>query len=238
MSGVFKAGFTIIETMLFLGITGLLVVGILAGAGASINVQRYHDSVSSVESVVQGLYTSVDDVVNDRTDSMSCPISGDPSAVPVGQSDCVVLGQFMSISGNDTSISTVIGYSSTIIPDPSTPDSVILKSYTLSLLDTSTVKSALDWGATIKPSFLGILVLRSPSSGLNYTYTTNNSNDTLSDMIASGVTKQQTVCIIPGTAFNGGLALIIDPAATDAANVQVRSDTTPLGNDGIVDPAC
>jgi type II secretory pathway pseudopilin PulG len=232
MNGVYKAGFTIIETMLFLGITGLLVLGILAGAGASINVQRYHDSVSSVESVVQGLYTSVDDVVNDRGDSASCAISGSPGAVPVGQSDCVVIGQYMAINGNDTSISTVLGYSTNIIPDPDTPDTQTIKSYTLSLLDSSTVKSVLDWGATIKPSFVGILIIRSPSTGLNYTYTTNKQSDTLTDMVDNGITTQQTVCIVPGTPFNGGLALVIDPAANDAADVQVRSNTTPLNKDG------
>ena len=45
-------GFTVIETMLFLGVAGALTMGVLVGSGASINQQRYRDSVNSLKSPI------------------------------------------------------------------------------------------------------------------------------------------------------------------------------------------
>lgn len=42
-----KRGFTIIEVMLVLAITGLMLVGVIAGTYSSIATQRYNDSVRS-----------------------------------------------------------------------------------------------------------------------------------------------------------------------------------------------
>jgi prepilin-type N-terminal cleavage/methylation domain-containing protein len=52
-----RQGFTIIETVLVLAITGLLLAVILATIGNSLNQQRYTDSVNQTLDHFRGLYT-------------------------------------------------------------------------------------------------------------------------------------------------------------------------------------
>jgi len=92
MKPLYRDGFTIIETMLFLGITGLLIVGILAGTGNSISIQRYRDSVTSLQSMLQMQYSNVENVSNNSVAAKSCGAKTSPR----GQSDCVILGRFIS----------------------------------------------------------------------------------------------------------------------------------------------
>lgn len=54
-----KSGFTIIEVMLVLGLTGMLLVGLLGGTFASIASQRYSDSVRSFAEYLRQEYSEV-----------------------------------------------------------------------------------------------------------------------------------------------------------------------------------
>lgn len=54
-----KAGFTIIEVMLVLGLTGLLLVGLLGGTFSAIKAQRYNDSVRSFAEYLRTIYSEV-----------------------------------------------------------------------------------------------------------------------------------------------------------------------------------
>ncbi|HEU4715394.1 MAG TPA: prepilin-type N-terminal cleavage/methylation domain-containing protein, partial [Candidatus Saccharimonadales bacterium] len=69
-------GFTIIEVMLFLAITGMLAAAILVGSGVAIGQQRYRDSVSSLQSYIQQQYNKVINVTNDRDKSWTCDSNG------------------------------------------------------------------------------------------------------------------------------------------------------------------
>ncbi|MEP6710564.1 MAG: prepilin-type N-terminal cleavage/methylation domain-containing protein, partial [Candidatus Saccharibacteria bacterium] len=53
-------GFTIIEVMLFLAISGALAVGILIGSNVAITSQRYRDSLNSLQSLLQQQYNQTD----------------------------------------------------------------------------------------------------------------------------------------------------------------------------------
>jgi len=54
-----KPGFTIIEVMLVLAITGLMLVGVIAGTYSSIATQRYNDSVRSFSEFLRQVYAEV-----------------------------------------------------------------------------------------------------------------------------------------------------------------------------------
>lgn len=246
MSTLYKSGFTIIETMLFLAVTGVLVVAILAGTGTSINIQRYRDSVSTFKAGLEQQYSDVTAVRNEvRAANVSCDInaaistsSGAP--LPRGQSDCVVLGRYLTIVDTDITSSTVIGNNSAAEPLYAT-DIMELQAYKLSVLATSTETSKLEWGARIAwpssgagatsptmPRQIGLLILRSPTSGLTYTFSSNEANMPLQDIIKAGDTvpgqSQQRLCIDSDGGFEGGLAVVIGAYASTASSIQVRSN--------------
>ena len=54
-----KKGFTLIEVMLVLGLTGLLIVGMLGGTFTAIAHQRYNDSVRSFAEYLRTVYGEV-----------------------------------------------------------------------------------------------------------------------------------------------------------------------------------
>ncbi len=54
-----KSGFTVIEVMLFLGITGLMLIGVLGGTYSSIARQRYNDSLRSFSEFLRTIYAEV-----------------------------------------------------------------------------------------------------------------------------------------------------------------------------------
>jgi len=169
-----ETGYTIIETMLFLGISGLLVTGILAGAGASINTQRYRDSVSSLQSVLQQQYSEVSNVSNDGT-------SGSCDSKPRGQSDCVILGRYITtIDGKNLLIQDVIGKtpSSSV---SSLNDVEIFKEngYTIQISSSGNTTYVIEWSSSLVnesniPKLFSMLILRSPNSGIVRTFLANN----------------------------------------------------------------
>ncbi len=52
-----KSGFTLIEVMLVLGLSGLLLVGLIVNTFSSINTQRYNDSVNSFAEFLRSMYS-------------------------------------------------------------------------------------------------------------------------------------------------------------------------------------
>lgn len=252
MSATFKRGFTIIETMLFLAVTGVLVITILAGTGTSINIQRYRDSVSTFKSTLEQQYSDVSTVRNEiRTEDISCNTNADiltsGATLPRGQSDCVVLGRYVAVSDTKITASSVVGNK----PDSSAvyaADIDELKSYNLSLLTSTTETSELEWGARIAwpiggasarpdnptPRDIGILILRSPTSGLIYTFTGNDLAVPLGTLIQSGggIPGQsvRTICIDSDGGFSGGLAIQIGAYASGPSFIQMRSNDNMGGS--------
>ncbi|MBC7868849.1 hypothetical protein H7X69_01555 [Candidatus Saccharibacteria bacterium] len=244
MSARYKPGFTIIETMLFLAVTGVLIAAILIGTGTSINIQRYRDSVSTFKAGLEQQYSDVSTVRNEvRADAVSCDtnalITTSGTLLPRGQSECVVLGRYLTIDDTVITTSTVIG--NTAVAPSYTTDINELQSYNLSLLTTSTETSQLEWGARIAwpsggvdartptmPRQIALLILRSPTSGLTYTFSSNDANMSLKDIVKAGDTvpgqAQQRLCVNSDGGFEGGLAVVIGSYASTASSIQVRSN--------------
>lgn len=89
-------GFTIIEVMLFLAITGLMMAGILASASSSLNSQRYLDGVEAIRSLISSEYAKVYSLTNSR--DRSDPCLGIPATDDVwGTSDCLYAGRLVEV---------------------------------------------------------------------------------------------------------------------------------------------
>lgn len=86
-------GFTIIEAMLFLAISGFLAIALLVGAGGAIQRQQYRDSVQSFADFLKGEYDRVINVENDRG-LATCPLGG--GASHRGQSSCLIVGRVVT----------------------------------------------------------------------------------------------------------------------------------------------
>lgn len=72
---VYRKGFTIIEVMLFLALSGLLLVGILGGLGGNIARQRYNDAVQDTVNMFRDQYSFVTDTevsIRDNKNDASC----------------------------------------------------------------------------------------------------------------------------------------------------------------------
>jgi len=230
-----QAGFTIIETMLFLGITGLLVMGVLVGAGTSINIQRYHDSVTSLQSVLQHQFSEVSNVSND---SLSNPCYGDSSVNnPRGQSDCVILGRFITTTdSHKLLIKSIIGY----IPDAqtaSTNDVDILKDYSIRISPSGSEVYDMEWGSSIvrpgagTPMVFSMLTLRSPISGVLRTFV--DPNAAIADTDVSTLVSQNALlqsvkaCVNANGLFTGGKsAIFVTANATSATGVETLGEAT------------
>lgn len=238
-------GFTIIEVMLFLAVTGALAVGILVGSGVAINQQRYRDSVSSLKSLLQQQYSEVTNVANNRTGAESCTnavITAPPNPVPTpqprGTSDCLSLGRYISVSSDGTKVTTttVVGYrtadTATVPLEPT--DSEELKHYKLSLSPIDTATEDVAWSAQIvqpKTSTalpLSMLILSSPLSGTIMTFVSANPQPDLNAFVQTGQNTVPTnLCIRPsGGSFTGRqMAVRIDAYATSQAAIEIPPES-------------
>ena len=231
MISVRKAGFTIIEVMLFLGISGLLFAGIIFGTGSSINVQRYRDSVNSLQSVLQQQFSDVTNVVNDSS-SVTCGGASNPYR---GQTICEVLGKFITYSGgNSLSIQTVIG--DPVRPEDNTSDLTIFKQYNFTLT-APPVTYDIEWGAQINdknnsPMKFSILMLRSPLSGVVRTFmdvTTDsipgpNIPSSLINPAALNTTKAELCVDSNGLTTNKQIEILINAGASNSAAIEMIGD--------------
>lgn len=237
MSRIYTSGFTIIETMLFLGITGLLVMGILAGAGTSINVQRYRDSVTSLQATLQSQYSKVTNVMNARSAGWSCNSNAQVTSgagTAVGQSDCVILGRFITTTDNMTlSMSDVVGYVPSTTMTAS-DDLTALKQYALQVSPIAPDNYSVEWGASLlrpgstTPAAFSLLIVRSPSSGIIRTFISPTvavaDRDVGTMVTADALTQSLKVCVASG----GGL-LVAKSAVSVIANATSASGVETLG---------
>lgn len=93
-----QPGFTVIEVILFVAVSGLLAASLLVGASTAIQRQQYRDAVQSFANFLTTQHARVVSVENARPHDMACPISG-ASVAPRGQSECVVVGRYIATEG-------------------------------------------------------------------------------------------------------------------------------------------
>ncbi len=245
MKPAIKTGFTIVETMLFLAITAFLIMGVLIGTGTSINIQRYHDSVSSLQSFFQEQYSEVANVDNDiALDTYTCPSEGE--IMPVGQSNCVILGKFIKVpeEGNASEITTrsVIGTIPTDLTSAQN-DTEVFTQYNIQVSPVEADTYDLEWGANVagtleenhgQSKVFSMLILRSPVSGIirTFVYPGNDmpvKDSNIKDILgeAGSLTKGLKLCVDSNGLFTGARsAVIIAPNATSSSGIEKLGDTS------------
>lgn len=234
MRSVNRAGFTIIETMLFLGISGLLIMGVLTGVGVSINIQRYRDSVVSLQSVLQQQFNEVANPINVREGNDVCEADG--SDVPIGQSDCVLIGKYITtVDDKNILIRNVIGYNSNPFSAIGT-DTEVLQAYNIKVTNINSETYQIEWGSSVNevrsnnPINFSILIAKSPQSGLIKTYTTEETvaDSNIGNIIDTNNLKSDLIiCVNSNGMFAGNkMAVKLGAGAANASSVETLGDAS------------
>ncbi len=246
-------GFTIIETMLFLAISGLLIVGMLATTGASINIQRYHDAVETFKTLLQNQYGDLTSVQNDRANTWDCNSLAQSQTGGTeirGQSDCVLLGRYLTVVDDTASAYSVLGRPNATQVTTGNDIQKLSSNYELNISTVTQDVSTLEWGTRIAwpktdssgaaritlttPRSIALLFVRSPDSGQIYTFTSDVVPDTptpqtLNAMLVSGAGTpgqgQRTICIDSNGLFvTADFSVFINNYATGPSSVESRSN--------------
>lgn len=221
------AGFTIIETILFFALSGLMAIGIIGSTTIAINVQRYRDAEYSLISYLQSEYDRVANVQNERPATVACQLDVGPPAVPtiitntgpasyIGTSDCVVMGRLitfnyegdiMNKTAGTVTAQTIYGLISSAI-DTNVDDFTALTAAMPFVADSAVLQSSStytpEWGTKIQMASSTVnrlLIVRSPSSGTVRTFVLENSPAALETTTAK--LSDFSVCLRPqGLAVN------------------------------------
>ena len=242
-----QRGFTIVETMIFLGISGLLLVGLLAGTTVAIQRQRYSDSVNTTQSFIQQQYSEALNVVNARRGNEVCNASnivvasGTGTSEAPGTSDCLVLGRAIDVAVNGTKMTAyhVVGRPPAGEEDPDLTDDELLKQYQPTLVKNVEVDDyEVPWGAKIsamRQTQTGpvnrLLVLRSPRSGALYTYvynTASGQSDASSGISVTNRSNPVAICIQSADIASSTSVVSVSMAGGPEA-VQTAFDITNAG---------
>lgn len=249
-----EKGFTIVEVVLFIAITGLLAATLLTGWTAMINTQRYKDSTRTFQSFLQQQYNLVYNVENGHVQNLSCTLQGSnlviddtsPSGTPRGQSSCVVMGRYIQITNGDKiKVSSIVGYLNGTDTTSSDIDSIRLYNpqrvdFDLGLTDN---ELEIPWQAAVvgtvdsTPKDYVIAIIRSPKTGIVHTFSKDVTNQslTLSDIINTQNEKSDVnLCLDPGVPFaSGRLGVVIEAYASAQSSVRMITDgktVCPGGN--------
>jgi type II secretory pathway pseudopilin PulG len=239
-----QSGFTIIEVMLFLAVTGLLAVGILVGSGVAIGQQRYRDSVNNLKSFIQQQYSEVTNVINGRGQNWDCSPSAEiteGSGQARGTSECVLLGRLIAIDDTGTTItaSNVVGYRTPGAPTAASDILELKDNYRLGISPIEQETEDVAWGAqvvrqkTTNPMPLSILIVRSPLSGTLFTFTKDNVQIDLNSMIAeanTSATKDLCINADAGTFVGRRMEVRIDPYAASQSAIRIPVETDSVCN--------
>ena len=252
-----QRGFTVIEVTLFLAVSGLLIIGVLITVGSSLNAQRYRDATQSFKSLLQEQYSDIANTQNSRENNWSCNSSNASTAtgsgVFRGQTDCLLVGKYMAI-GEDGGIKiyTIVATEKAVTNPSLTDVSALLSTgnYRLNVSTTGIEETSMEWGTKIawpergsgarspRDRAMGILFIRSPSSGQVYTF----SSDNLISVSATGVAatafddilkntdsipgrQARTICILSeGLGQAGDMAVHLRGFANSASAVETRTN--------------
>lgn len=246
MNKVASDGFTIIEVVLFLAISSLLLVGVIASSSNSVSQQRYSDTVYSLQSSLQDQYTETFNARNSLSTNISCAADATVTytgSKTRGQSDCVILGRYLTPSEDGKILQTypVIG-SKTSTPAGS-DDLSVLQSYTMKTIPDSLEEVNLEWGVAMQKATpastatFSLLILRSPSSGVIRTFISEESSAPITKaslLNAESMSRSLLICLDSNDLSNLGrrMGVKIVSGASSTSGVQFIGSDTLIADGG------
>lgn len=231
-----------------MAISGLLATLLMVGWSARVNTERYRDSVVTLQSFMQQQYNLVYNVENERAGNLQCSRAATPpssirvdevdsDAIPKkGQSNCVLLGRFLTITsdgaGSRIEVQAVLGMEPDSSPAPGATVADILRQYratpitqSIGLSDSSL---QVPWGATVvdgdnNPRSLTVAIIRSPLGGKLASTFAANGEVTLATLLDEPSSQDTQMCLDPGAVFAGGQrAVILKAGASAQSAVETR----------------
>ncbi len=234
-------GFTVIEVMLFLAVTGLIMSVLLVGVTTGLNNERYKDAVNSYVNFWQGQYNDVINVNNGRAKDNPClsgKILSDGTHTDAGRgtSNCTIVGRLIHSIAGSAQVSYAPVYSTvdpTTLPvHPNDTDKQVLASAGL-IVDPTSQTYDLGWGTSLKttlgaPSNFSILIVRMPTTGVLHTYVLSQSMKTPADIVMNGTTNKEYVMCIEsaGLVASGRLGVTLQADAVNSSGVLFTPEGT------------
>lgn len=88
-----QTGFTVIEVVLVIAISGLIAMGVLSNSSRQVNIQNYRDGVESFRDFLAGQFEDLDAVKNNEAGGCA------PGSTDIrGAGDCFYSGKYISIT--------------------------------------------------------------------------------------------------------------------------------------------
>lgn len=234
-------GFTIIELMLFLGITGALFAGLMIGVNNSLNQQHYKESVSSYKSILEKQFSEVMNPRNYRDDGWKCS-AGDGIEVTAdgqarGTSDCIIMGRYIEVGDDGSHVETgdVVGIEPTGA-GPVVGDLAALTSYSPQRSQVNVTQYDIDWQSKLRTdtggtSTASYMILRAPTSGLIRVF---GQSSPLPAILASMITEDAAQSIIKSCVIGSGSIGL--PTQSVSINAAIAGPNGVVVN--VRDPEC
>ncbi len=223
-------GFTIIETVLFLGVTGVVMAVLLVGVGGTLNRERYKDAVSSFQDYLQGQYNLVANVNNSRLSTDVCVggtiVVGTTADAGRGTSDCTIVGRVIHSDASGEKVTSAQVYATADTSSLSSTDDVTLLG-AANLTTSPTEESyAMAWGTrVVKPRpddsvrAFSILIVRMPTSGLIHTYALDSAGQDPADIVGNYIADEgMEMCVDNSMFVTGGVGRVGVLLSKDAIN--------------------
>lgn len=235
-----KKGFTLLETVLFLALSGALVAALIAGTSRSISQKRYTDTVDNFVDYLQGLYSDVNYVQGNNG------ISG-------GNTGKAIYGKLI-VSNNGRSFDeyTVVG-KATCSSNKGGIEAI--NDCVPSLLPETKKTYKLSWGGTAEEANgkkIAILIFTHPSTGMKTTllkksdseFTINDSDEKPASLFDSSkflndfISDDINFCLLSDDASSAGYTstshklIRIHSGANNASGVEIISDDARGGSCG------
>lgn len=177
-----KNGFTIIEVVLVLAITGLMLIGAFTAVRSSTNNQSYTTAVTGLLTYFQNQYNAVLDVQNDRAPSTACTsgtvTTGNATTTSPGTGSCTIIGRMIVVTSPTELTSYPVYATSGITPLNATTSAyncttnVLASTCANAVIDTTQSQTyPLAWLASLETAkgaattSLALVIYRSPVDG-------------------------------------------------------------------------